>query len=131
MAIIRKGDKEAEAGLKARAKEQRENRRNASDNAKQTAGLTSARAVKIDPKTKSAYTLDLGNPITGDAFALNKTQFSGPISGSAVARGKRLKTKAVSSGGSGIIQGGKVIKGGDMAKGLAKKQQRRKKAMDK
>jgi len=131
MAIIRKGDKEAEKGLRARAKEQKENRKSASDNAKDSAGLVNTRGIKIDPKTNSAYTLELGDPITKDAFKITRKKFSGPVSGSAVARGNNLKKKAVSRGGSGVIQSGKVVKGGDMAKGLAKKQQQRKKNMGK
>lgn len=130
MAIIRKGDAEAEAGLKARAKEQRENRRNASDNEKERAGLVKGN-VYINPKTKKAHTLDLGNPVTGNAYALNRVQFSGPVSGSSIAKKQRNKTNAIALGGSGVVQGGKVIKGGEVAKNIAKKQRQRKKAMDK
>ena len=94
MAIIRKGDAEAEAGLKARAKEQRENRRNASDNEKERAGLVKGN-VYINPKTKKSHTLDLGNPVTGNAYALNRVQFSGPVSGSSIAKKQRNKTRNI------------------------------------
>ena len=130
MAIIRKGDAEAEAGLKARAKEQRENRRNASDNQLQRAGLVTDN-VYINPKTKKAHTLDLGNSVTGNAYALSKKQFSGPISGSAMAKKHQRKERVMLNSGSGVVQGGKVIKGGEIAKNVAKKQRQRKKAMDK
>jgi hypothetical protein len=81
MAIIRKGDKKAEASLSRRAKQQEKNRNSASENQKERAGLISD-AVFINPSTKGAYTRSLGNPITKDAYKISTVQFRGPISGS-------------------------------------------------
>lgn len=127
MAIIRKGDKKAEENLKKAAAKQTQVRKTASDNEKEKAGLVNARSIRIDPKTKKAYTLDLGNPVTGNAYDIVRKPFSGPISGSAVAKSNRSKTKGKLRAGSGVVQGGKVIKGGEIAKNVAKGQAKKKK----
>lgn len=92
MAIIRKGDKKAEAGLRKAAIKQGNNRSKASDNQKKRAGLVSEN-VRINPKTKKAYTLDLGNPVTGNAYDVVQKPFSGPISGSSIARKNAVRKR--------------------------------------
>ena len=128
MAIIRKGDKEAEKELKRAAVTQRRAREKVSVNEKEKAGrVMNTRGIKIDPKTKKAYRLGLGNPVTKNAYDIVRKPFSGPISGSSIGKASRQSTNVKKSVGSGVVKGGKVVKGGDIAEGVAKSQAKKKK----
>ena len=81
------------------------NRYKASEKKRATAGLVSPEAVKIKK--------DASGKVTATRYGKD---FEGPISGSAVMRGKRRK--AAQAMQSGVMQGGKVIKGGATARKL-------------
>ena len=126
MAIIRKGDKKAENNLKSRAIDEVYKRQKTSDNAKEKAGRKQVSGISIDTKTKTAYTRDLGNSRTGNAYDIVRKPASGPISGSSVASQRKSSTNIKKSAGSGVIKGGKVVKGGEVAKNVAKAQRKKK-----
>ena len=119
MAIIRKGDKKAEEGLRQQAEKQSKQRAMSSQNQLESAGL-SDRLVHIDTKTGRAHTLTLGAP--GNAFKLSSVQFSGPISGSSSQEWKESQKNSVKESGSGVIKAGKVVKGNATTKRIAKAQ---------
>jgi hypothetical protein len=121
MAIIRKGDKEAEHKLNLRAIAQSGNRNKASDKKTTKAGLS------FINKNKTAITVDpskimVSKDKSGKSSANYRGDFKGPISGSAIASSKASKKRTLERQGSGVIQSGRLVKGGGVARiaGLAK-----------
>jgi hypothetical protein len=117
MAIIRKGDKVAEAALRKEAVKQASARKKASPNERERAGLKRAGNIMIDTKTKKAYTRELGNSVTGNAFGVVRKDASGPISGSSVGAASRADKSRKMMSNSGVIKAGKVVKGQVKKKG--------------
>ena len=120
MAIIRKGDKEAEHKLNLRAIAQSRNRALSSDKKTTKAGLSFVN------KSKTAITSDpskimVSQDKSGKSSANYRGAFTGPISGSAVASSKASKKRTLERQGSGVIQSGRLVKGGGVARiaGLA------------
>jgi hypothetical protein len=113
MAIIRKGDKVAEDKLKVRAAWERTKDTN------YTAKDPSRIDVQANPKTGKTKATRFATTRTG---ILKKTRATGPVSGKSVAQRAKLdktnkpfKESAKAKSGSGIIQSGKVVKGGNIA----------------
>ena len=99
MAIIRKGDKEAERKLKERAK--KENKFDTNFTTKDP------RYIKVSKDEKTGKTTASGL----DGYR------SGPVSGKSIAKAKQSKERIASArtrGGSGVIQSGKLVKGGNV-----------------
>lgn len=126
MAIIRKGDKEAEQGLKKRALEESRAKQKTSTNEQEKAGRKNVSEIRIDTKAKAAYTTELGNSRIGNAYDVVRKSASGPISGTSVASRRKSSINVKKSAGSGVISRGKVVKGGVIAKAAAKAQRKKK-----
>ena len=109
MAIIRKGDKKAEAALKMRAKKERQDRETKTSPKERVAAgrVKNLSAIRIDPKTKKASYPSLYN---------NRNVVT-PISGTVMADYK--KRKQAPTRASGVVKGGQVKKGGETAKRVA------------
>ena len=111
MAIIRKGDKKAEAKLRSRAIDQSARRINASDKTKTKAGLSfinkSKTAITSDP-SKIMVSKGKDGKVTAKYHG---EDFEGPVSGGAISKKKSDVKRAVKRYGSGVIKGGKVVKG--------------------
>jgi len=111
MAIIRKGDKAAELQLKIRAIKQSTRRMDASDSRKTKAGLA------FTNKSKTAITSDpskimVSKDKSGKVSATYRGEpFEGPVSGGAISASKNNKKKSLQRNGSGVIKGGKLVKG--------------------
>ena len=88
MAIIRKGDKEAEDKLKKRARRQSSNRLVASDERKRKAGIESA-TTKDVKRNKDGKTTATKLNITKSKI----TKSESPVSGSAITRAKIVDIK--------------------------------------
>ena len=96
MAIIRKGDKKAEADLKANAKKQSGERVRASDEKKRKAGLESPLSGRVTNKTgtpkltKVRFKDDKNDKDAVDVFI---SRSNSPVSGSAITKAKIFKIK--------------------------------------
>lgn len=112
MAIIRKGDKEAEAKLKERAKAQNSGKKKTNN----TSNDPSRIKVSATDKGKSkARTFDLD---FSKERAVEFKEYKKPVSGRAVAdkrAEKKASTRLTPLVGSGVIEKGKLIKGGNSA----------------
>lgn len=111
MAIIRKGDKKAESKLRSRAIDQSVRRANASDKTTNKAGLSftnkSKTSITSDP-SKIMVSKDKNGKVTAK---YRGEDFKGPVSGGAISQKKSDVKRAVKRYGSGVIKGGKVVKG--------------------
>jgi hypothetical protein len=109
MAIIRKGDKEAENALRERARGKIDYGRDIepSEQAVRTKKRKAAEMVKIDPKT--------GTATDKSPRYRDKDYRGGGMSGAAIAHVKRGKTTVKNNPSlfSGIIQSGELVKGGN------------------
>jgi hypothetical protein len=90
MAIIRKGDKKAEAELRMRARQQHRNRLMASDEELRKAGLESAtsKTVRKDKKTGKVTASKLSTK-----KSIRVTKSESPVSGSAITKAKIFQNK--------------------------------------
>lgn len=109
MAIIRKGDKVAEAKLKARAEEQDKGRKSKTFTSKDPG------RIKVSKDSKSgkakATTMDVDMSKSPSKFHTKK--YTKPVSGRDVADSSAARTSSSRFGGSGVIQSGKLVKGGN------------------
>lgn len=122
MAIIRKGDKAAEAALKKRAEEQ------GSSRPKRDSGKNPSRIkVSSDKKTgkSKAVTLDMSDN------DVHPKKYTKPITGKSVAAERVVEKRvgnamkdATTNLGSGVIKKGKLIKGGNSTLGDSLKEKK-------
>lgn len=113
MAIIRKGDKKAEAKLKERALTQSIARIKASDLRKNKAGLSymskDEKTISSDPARIKVKRNEDGKT-TATVGNIIPREFEGPVSGGRIAASKTYKKKTLEKKGSGVISKGKKVK---------------------
>ena len=106
MAIIRKGDKVAEAELKDRAKEQEKGRKSKTFTDKDPGRI----AVSKDSKSGKAKATTMN---IDKRAKFHTKKYTKPVSGRDVADSSATRKTATKSAGSGVIQSGKLVKGGN------------------
>jgi hypothetical protein len=127
MAIIRKGDKRAEKQLARRALSSRVKEISASDYAKKKTGRLIVSKDRMS-STANANKLSISKTKDGKTKATyNDQPYEGPVSSATVRESDKTK-KRLNRYGSGVVKGGKVVKGSNIAIGVAKAQQNKKKS---
>jgi hypothetical protein len=108
MAIIRKGDKKAEGKLRLRASQEKLDKIDRFiKTSEDTPAGKRARKVSTDKGVTGASDAVFGNRRAKD--------MDGPVSGSALAAKKAIKGRSALRKGAGVIEKGKLIKGGSEA----------------